>query len=165
MNLSRLWAAGIAACLVQGCGEPTLKPQPALLNLSTPLHYPLSYPLSAAQVQLQQQRIQLLRQQVQQHHQRQQQGVESLSDSLALEEQLALLEVSIAADAAQQRQLLTYLAERYHKVMVEQQAKVDLGILHPDQLTLTHSRYLELKMLLLQLPEPSVLGFDEPSEV
>ena len=76
--------------LLLGCGEPALEPQPALLNLSAPLHYPLS----AEQVQLQQQRIHLLRQRVQHHHQRQRLGVESLTDSIALEEQLALLEVS-----------------------------------------------------------------------
>ncbi len=147
MSVIRTCTVGIAACMLLGCGEPALEPQPALLNLSAPLHYPLS----AEQVQLQQQRIHLLRQRVQHHHQRQRLGVESLTDSIALEEQLALLEVSIAKDATQQRQLLEYLAERYQKVLVEQQAKVDLGILHPDQLTLTHSRWLELKMLLLQL--------------
>lgn len=118
---------------------------------NTATGFELRFPLSDAQKSLQQQRIELYRQQLKRHQLRQQNGLEPLSSSIAIEAELVRLQLQITADEAAQRTLLQQLQGSYLKVITEQQAKVELNALDPDVLAASQSALLELQMLELQL--------------
>ena len=150
MNNARLLALVGIVFAVSACKDgntPAPGTQTTIVNLQ------LQSPLTPAQIELQQQRINLLTEIIQTHANSIELGIKSYSDTVQDSVQLIQLKLTLATTAAEQKALLQELHQVYTKLLEVQKAQFQIGILSSNEYKHTQVKLLEVQMLQMQLPQ------------
>ena len=150
MNNARLLALVGMIFVVSACKDWNTS---APVSHTSIMNLQLQTPLTPAQIELQQQRIELLTEIIQTHANSIELGIKSYSETVQDSVQLIQLKLTLATTAAEQKALLQELHQVYTKLLEVQKAQYQVGILSINDYKHTQVKLLEVQMLQMQLPQ------------
>jgi len=150
MNNARLLALVGMIFAVSACKDWNTS---ASVTHTSMMNLQLQTPLTPAQIELQQQRIELLTEITQTHANSIELGIKSYSETVQDSVQLIQLKLTLATTAAEQKALLQELHQVYTKLLEVQKAQFQVGILSINDYKHTQVKLLEVQMLQMQLPQ------------